>query len=127
MIISIIKHKFHNNGRKMGQEVKKVKFKYLFDKSYNPVYCTGGFGGITPKNEIVLNFFMERQPIPYSETREINPDGTLGSLIDIEPNNDLESVQVIRNVETGIIIDLDTAKDIYTWLGNNIKIIEEQK
>ena len=58
---------FYDRGDvlKMAQKIKQIKFKYLYDKSYNPSYCTGGFGGTTPKNEIVLNFFMERQPIPY--------------------------------------------------------------
>jgi len=106
-----------------NKKIEKIKFKYLFDKLYNPVYCTGAFGGVTPKNEVVLNFFMERQPIPYSETRQINKDGSLGNIIEVEPENDLHTVDIVRYVETGVIMDLETAKEIHAWLGENIEAL----
>ena len=110
----------------MSQKIEKLKFKYLFDKSYNPVYCTGGFGGLTPRNEIVLNFFMERHPIPYSETRAINLDGSIGPVLSMKPKEDENTAKVIRYVESGIIMDIQTAKEIRDWLNNNIEELEEQ-
>lgn len=108
----------------MDQTIEKIKFKYLFDKSYNPVYCTGGFGGLTPRDEIILNFFMERHPIPYSETREVTASGGLGDVIDIEPKEDSNIVKVIRSVECGVIMDLKTAKEIRDWLDTHIDELE---
>lgn len=112
----------------MSQMVdQKVKFKYVFDKTYNPTYVTGAFGGPTPKEEIIINFFMERQPIPYSETRILNSDGTVGDLIDMEPIESEHMVNVLRFIETGIVMDLKTAKDIHVWLGDNIEMLENIK
>lgn len=110
----------------MCQQIEKIKFKYLFDKSYNPVYCTGGFGGLTPRNEIILNFFMERHPIPYSETREITANGEVGDIIKIKPDDDSNTVKVIRSVECGVIMDLNTAKEIRAWLDDQINQLEPQ-
>lgn len=106
----------------MDQTIEKIKFKYLFDKSYNPAYCTGGFGGLTPRNEIILNFFMERHPIPYSETREVTTSGALGDVISMKPKENPNTVKVIRSVQCGVIMDLKTAKEIREWL--DVHIIE---
>lgn len=106
----------------MGEQ--KIKFKYVFDKAYNPKYVTGAFGGPTPKEEIIINFFMERQPIPYSETMTVNSDGTIGDLVEMEPMGVPDLLNVLRFVETGIVMDLQTAKDIHSWLGDNIEMLE---
>lgn len=108
----------------MQKAPEKIKFKYVFEDSYNPAYTTGAFGGPTPKNEIILNFYMERQPIPYSETHEINPDGTAGKVIESKPSKEDSIINVIRYVESGIVMDLNTAKEIHAWLGENIKAVE---
>ena len=107
----------------MMTKPKQIKFKYVFDDSYNPVYASGAFGGPTPRNEIVINFFLERQPVPYSETRTINADGTLGDMIVTEES--AETIKIIRYVETGIVMDLQTAKEIHAWLGETIKLVDK--
>lgn len=111
----------------MAQKIEKVKFKYLFDKSYNPTYCSGGFGGITPKDEIVFNFFLERHPIPYSETQKINDDGSLGNIVEREPEYKDDTADVIRYVESGVIMNLETAKEVRAWLDKHIQILEKNK
>ncbi len=104
---------------------KQIKFKYVFDDDYNPVYASGAFGGPTPRNEIVINFFLERQPVPYSETRAVNEDGTLGAIIKAEGSDD--TLKIIRYVETGVVMDLKTAKEIHAWLGETITLIDQDR
>ena len=64
----------------MSQENKKMRFKYVFNGSYNPVFVNGAYGGSSPKGKFVINFYHERIPVPKSLTYQLNEDGTLGEL-----------------------------------------------
>lgn len=106
-------------------EERQIKFKYVFPENYNPIYCNGAFGGISTHGEIVANFFLERMPIPNSMTNLVNPDGSLGGVVSVDPET-LEDT-VIRHVSTGIVLNEDSARAIYTWLGNQIQELESRK
>lgn len=111
---------------RMEQGTSKVKFKYVFDKTYNPSYATGAFGGLTPKGDIVVNFFMERQPIPYSEVREVDTNGVLSENFQLEPKQESGQLDIVRFIESGAMMNLETAKELYEWLGQTISLAEEQ-
>lgn len=98
----------------------KINFKYKFPEDYNPTYINGAFGGATPKGEIVANFFLERQAIPYEESQ--NVDG-FGRIIPTK-NETVEEIDVVRYVSTGVVLSLESAKDIYNWLGSHIQQLE---
>lgn len=104
----------------------KIKCKYKFAKDYNPEYVNGAHGGITPKGEISINFFLERHAIPYSQTYEVNANGNLAGEIkeEVEPS-DL-STSFIRYIKTGVILEYSSAKAIHQWLGEHIKKLETQ-
>lgn len=106
-------------------EERQIKFKYVFPDNYNPVYCNGVFGGISTHGEIVMNFFLERMPIPNSITNLVNPDGTLGGFVSVEPET-LDDT-VIRHISTGIVLNEDSAKAIYDWLGGYIQELDIRK
>lgn len=103
--------------------MNKVKCKYIFKDDYNPVYVNGAQGGINPQGEIVINFYLERNALPISQTYGIE-DGKIGAQeIDAEPS-DLKN-SFVRFVENGVILNYQTAKEIHKWLGNHIKILED--
>lgn len=106
-------------------EERQIRFKYVFSENYNPVYCNGAFGGVSAQGEIVVNFFLERMPIPNSVSNSINPDGTLGGIVGIDPENLNDTV--IRYISTGIVLNEENAKSIYEWLGNQIQELENRK
>jgi hypothetical protein len=99
-----------------------IKFKYIFEDNYNPEYINGAYGGITPKGEIVINFFFERHGLPKSETISLT-DGQLGSEIEREPVDHKQSM--VRVVKNGIILSLKNAKTINDFLSDYIKKLEE--
>ncbi len=101
---------------------KKIKFKYIFQKDYNPIYINGLFGGITPRGEIVINFFLERHGLPISQTHEINEIGLIEKEIGREPEDHRESM--VRFVEQGIILNLQNAKALNQWLEEYISKLE---
>ena len=109
----------------MEGENRHIKFRYIFPKDYNPVYCNGAYGGISTRGEIVANFFLERMPIPYSITTPVNEDGTLSGVASTEPEDMNETV--IRYISTGIVLTENNAKSIYEWLGNHIQELERRK
>ena len=104
---------------------RQIKFKYVFAENYNPVYCNGAFGGISTHGEIVANFFLERMPIPNSMTNLVNPDGSLGGVVSVDPETLDETI--IRHVSTGIVLNEESAKAIHAWLGNQIQELENRK
>jgi len=105
-------------------DTNNVKFVFKFDENYNPTYINGAFGGVSTQNEIVMNFYLERPPVPNTYVNPINQDGTLGEPISIDPV-DYEQT-VIRFVSTGVVCNEATAKSIYRWLGKQIEDLEKR-
>ena len=101
----------------------KLKFKYLFKEDYNPVYVNGAHGGISTRGEIVINFYLERHGVPYSQTHEFKSDGYLGKEIEREPKD--YHTKMIRYVENGIILNYENAIQIRDFLNKHIKDLEK--
>lgn len=101
-----------------------INFKYIFPDEYNPVYANGVFGGVSPQGEIVVNFFFERNPIPYSETRNVDDNGQLTEVIKIDPQE--HDTNVLRVISNGVILNLQSAKAINEWLTGKIIELESR-
>lgn len=102
---------------------KQLKCKYIFNKDYNPVYINGAHGGINVHKEIIVNFYLERAPLPNSETFEVNNQGLITGLVENTPEDLSESV--VRFVDSGIILNLESAINIHEWLGHHIETLKQ--
>jgi hypothetical protein len=104
-------------------EEQKIKYKYKFSDVYNPVYVNGAHGGVSSQGEIILNFYLERQAIPRSQSYPI-VEGRLGSeiLSESEPTDFRNSF--VRFIETGVVLNVKTAKDIRDFLDQQITLLE---
>lgn len=100
----------------------EMTFKYIFTYDYNPVYVNGAHGGVSPRGELVMNFYLERQPLPNALGYEINQNGTIGAETTVEPE-DLQR-SLVRHVANGVVVNLQTARDLHYWLGEKIKEME---
>lgn len=109
----------------MEQTANNVTIKYIFDKSYNPQYVNGAAGGVNPAGELIVHFYLERFPLPYEMTHEINEDGTLGAPMDVKPDG--FERKVIRYINQGVIMNLASAEELYNWLGNQIRDLKERE
>lgn len=100
-----------------------IKCKYIFDENYNPIYVNGAYGGVNSRGEIVINFFMERMPLPNAQTFQIK-DGNIHEEVhsDREPEDHRKSV--VRFIQNGIILDYKNAREIHKWLGEHISNLE---
>ncbi len=103
----------------MSHKNPHFKFKYIFTYDYNPVYINGAHGGISPRGELVVNFYQERPPLPNSITHELNPNGTIGSEVAADPEDLNKSL--IRFVSNGIVVNYQTAQELHAWLGGKLQ------
>jgi hypothetical protein len=108
----------------MSKKTPAITFKYIFKYDYNPVYVNGAHGGVSPRGEIVANFYLERQPLPNEITHAINSDGSISAdVVGVEPEN-LEST-IIRYVSNGVVLNLQNAKALHSWLGDKVAELEQ--
>lgn len=110
-----------NDKTENTEEKKTIKFKYVIPKDLRDFYVNGLWGGITPRNEIHMQFYTERHPIPKSKTYEIKDDKTLGDTLETDLGGD-----VVRVIQASIIFDMDTAISIRDWLNTNIDLIKKR-
>jgi hypothetical protein len=106
----------------MAQNKPELKFKYIFDYGYNPIYVNGAHGGVSPRGELIMNFYLERMALPESITHEINPNGTIGKETAAEPDDLANSM--VRFIESGVVMNYQNAKELHLWLGERIKEME---
>ena len=100
---------------------KKVDFHYLKTSSYRSFRVDGAFGGLTPKGEIYLELYLERQVTPKIVTHEINKNGQLGKELKREGKRGM-----IREVECGISLDIVTAQTIRDFLDKQINDFKDK-
>lgn len=106
----------------MPDKKNQLTFKYVFDDSYNPTYVNGAHGGVTPRGELVVNFYLERQPLPNAISHEITANGSIGRETDVKPTDLHRSF--VRYISSGVILNQQTAKEIHFWLGEKLKEME---
>ena len=109
----------------MSSKKPELTFKYVFNYGYNPTYVNGAQGGISPRGEMVINFYLERQPLPESISHEITPEGSIGRESAVEPK-DLAS-SMVRFVDTGVVMSYENAKVFHAWMGDKLREVEEMQ
>lgn len=101
----------------------ELTFKYIFNYGFNPSYVNGAQGGFSPRGEMIINFYLERQPLPQSITHEITPEGAIGRETAVEPE-DLSS-SMVRYIDTGVVMSYENARVFHAWLGDKLREMEE--
>ncbi|MDD2735636.1 MAG: hypothetical protein PHF56_17000 [Desulfuromonadaceae bacterium] len=107
----------------MSSKKPELTFKYVFNYSYNPSYVNGAQGGFSPRGEMVINFYLERQPLPNEITHEITPEGAIGRETEVDPK-DLAS-SMVRFIDTGVVMSYENAKVFHGWMGEKLREVEE--
>jgi hypothetical protein len=107
----------------MSQKKPEIKFKYVFNYGYNPSYVNGAQGGFSPRGEMVINFYLERQPLPEAICHEITPEGAIGGETSVEPKDLAQSM--VRYIDTGVVMNYENARVFHAWLGDKLREVEE--
>lgn len=123
MAIKISK-KMPSKAPPRAKGVEKATFEYVFGDDFNPEYANGAIGGPTTQGEICVSFYVERGPLPYSQTFNVKADGQLGEELERDPRIEDGSVSVIRYVTSGVIMNRETAKRVYDFIGLHLQTMD---
>ena len=104
------------------KSTRKFKIKYVFPDHFNPTYATGALGGPAPNGDIVINFFVDRMPLPNEQVVVIEDSGRLGEILENDPR-DLTTMMV-RVITGGVMLNLTSARSLHEWLGRQIQSVE---
>jgi len=107
----------------MSQKKPEITFKYVFNYGYNPTYVNGAQGGFSPRGEMVINFYLERQPLPEAISHEITPEGAIGRETGAEPKDLAHSM--VRFIDTGVVMSYENARVFHAWMGDKLREVEE--
>lgn len=100
----------------------KITFKYVYPEDLRDLYVNGMWGGVTPRHEIYVHFYSERHPIPKTVVHSVKKDGTLGPEEEVVKGGD-----VVRFIQSSIVMDLQTAISFRDWLDGRIKFVSERQ
>lgn len=105
-----------------NKKQKTIDFHYVKTPGYRLYNVDGIFGGVTPQGKFYFDVFSERNPLPEKISHKITEQGIVGGEIS---RKTLES-GVIRQIECGLIMNINTATSIHKWLGEKLKDIKTQ-
>lgn len=101
---------------------KQITVDYIKSNAFRVVHGDGIFGGLTPSLDIHIDFWSHRQPIPQRSLFEVTEDGKLGSELKDER---IVRADMVREVEVGVVLDVNVAKSFIEWLQDKVKQIEK--
>jgi len=105
----------------MNEDIKNsgvpddITFHYIKTSNYRTFHVDGAYGGLCPNGNIYMEFFVERMPTPKKVTHSLNKDATLGPPISAEGKEGM-----IREIESGLVMDVITATRLRDWLADKI-------
>src|SRR4051812_47543074 len=98
----------------------ELQFNFLKSNFFRVAHVDGAVGNITPKGDIFVSFYNERVSLPDSVINRITEDGRVGEQISANTS----SPGLIREMEFGIVLDVEVAKNLNVWLSNMIGQVE---
>jgi len=100
-----------------------IDINYLKSNEFREIACDGVMGGPTPRGSLWLAFFTERFPLPRIMRHHLQPAASPGEVfIDKDvPGQPVEGRHgLVRNIEFGVYMNIETATQLHEWLGQQI-------
>jgi hypothetical protein len=105
--------------RKLPSE---MEFFFEIDKDYRIVASNGAWGGVTPRGDIQVDFFVEKQGTPESIKNRISEEGAIGEVVEMKPPK-----RIVRKLQVGVLMTLEEAQNLVKFLSDKIKQIQDIK
>lgn len=102
-----------------SEESNTVTFHFIKGPRFESHKIDGAIADYVPGG-ISLAFFVERTAIPQSVTHQFEADGSLGKVCSATGKDG-----IVREIQTGIILDLDEAQDLVDQITGLIAKIKE--
>lgn len=98
---------------------EKITFHYIKNQGFRVLHVDGCIGSITPQGNIHLSVFSERPAIPRELTHKLTDNHEVGEIVER-----VSREGIVREMDADLILTLNTAKNIYQWLGEKINQLE---
>ena len=99
-----------SNGKKQPDE---IRIEWEYDKDYRLVPANGMWGGITPRGDLRIEFFVEVVPTPSTGETALFNDGS-GSSYE-EQRKIPEKPTVVRKVQVGVMVPPHQIPSFMEW------------
>jgi len=94
---------------------KELKIKFHIPDNHKLHFVTSVWGGVNAKGMVEINFLHDRPPLPKSSVDVVDELGNL-----IKSKIDTSGYELVRIVQTGVVMDIDSAKNLLNWLKEKI-------
>lgn len=99
-----------------------VPFHYIKSNFFRVLHTDGIIGSVTPSGLIFLGLYSERSAIPQVMVHEIMETGQVGA----ERQDERQGKKgVVREVEIGATMSVETATSIIGWLQEKVDLIQK--
>lgn len=106
----------------MSDEKKNVTLKYKIPDDHILYYTSSVFGGFNQSGMMEMNFFHDTPAMPDSSILDVDEKGMV-----INDKMIFGDHQVVRRIQTGIVMGMNECKSFHSWLGSQIEAWEKQK
>jgi hypothetical protein len=101
-----------------------VPFHYIKSSFFRVVHTDGVLGSVTPAGLIFVAVYSERVAIPQTMVHEITESGQVGTE---RQEEQVGKKGIVREVEVGAMMSVDTATHIVTWLQEKIDLVRKMQ
>ncbi len=96
---------------------------YIKTGNYRTYHVDGIYGGLT-NDGVHIQPFVQRFPTPQCIQQEITPEGLLGKEV---PNGREGKKGIVREIDSGFVMNIEVATVLRDWLSNKIKLYNKLK
>ena len=97
----------------------RLTFDYIKSPSFRVIHADGAIGGVTPRGDIHVAYFSEREAIPTRMVFEMLQGGTLGRELDEER---ITRGGFVREMDVDVVMSVTVAESLMKWLSEQISI-----
>jgi len=101
-----------------------VPFHYIKGNFFRVIHADGAIGSVTPAGLIFVSLYSERAAIPQIMVHEITETGQVGSE---HLEERVAKKGIVREVEIGAMMSIETAASIVKWLQEKIDLVQKLK
>ncbi len=98
---------------------KTYKITYVKAYDYKTSFVSGVHGGLGSNGLLNVSFFADRPALPDTNIVEINEQNI------VTKSEDVKTSDMVRDVQFGLVMDINTTKLVVNWLQSRIKEYEE--
>lgn len=106
----------------MAKNNRNHTFKYVKSPTFETLIANGIVGGINPRGLLSMNFYIDAIDLPKTNKYEVKENGQLGQ--EIAQNQQSLETASIRELISGVTVDLPTAKSLVQWILKHINEFE---